>query len=61
MALSITHTPDQQAMPEIVAKGDLAIFIQVGDLDKMTRELAEPCQPARDECGCGRAASCEAE
>ena len=31
------------------------------DHDLVTRELAEPCQPARDEYGCGRAASREAE
>jgi predicted enzyme related to lactoylglutathione lyase len=35
------HIPstDRQAMTELVAKGDLAVFIQVGDLDKTFESL----------------------
>src|ERR1700674_2656004 len=31
--------PDRQAMREIVARGDLAVFIQVDDLDKTFESL----------------------
>ena len=34
-----SRTADRQAMREIVAKGDLAVFIQVDDLDKTFESL----------------------